>query len=95
MSQITMPTIHLNGTPVGDLLIDNCDAGFAIKSAIVRIHKMEFHMRDYYPVEGAWDKAVAERAEVLKKLHECSEYFIAIAEHCADAQAERESRRSK
>jgi hypothetical protein len=94
MSEITKPIIHLNGTSVNELLIDNCEANFAINSAIARIQKMEFHMRDY-PVEGSWDKALAERVEVLKKLHECSGHFMVIAEHCADAQAERESRRSK
>jgi hypothetical protein len=95
MNEITKPFIHSNGTSVDDLLNDNCEARSAIEDAITRIQKMEFNGRDYYPIEGSWTKAIAERMEVLKKLRDCSEYFLAIAEHCADAQADRESRRSK
>jgi len=90
----TMPTIHSNGTSVDDLLNDNLEVHSAIEATIARIQKMEFNGRDYYPVEGSWDKAVAERVEILKKLRDASEYFMAIAEHCADAQIARDARRA-
>lgn len=91
----TMPFIHSNGTSADDLYNDNVDARRAIEDAIDRIQKMEFNGRDYYPVEGSHTKAIAERMEVLKKLRDASDYFLAIAEHCSDFIAEREARRAK
>ena len=85
----------MNGTSVDDLLNDNIEARSAIEGAIGRIQKMEFNGRDYYPVEGSWTKAIAERMEVLKKLRDASDYFMAIAEHCSDAQCARDARRAK
>ena len=89
----TMPTIHMNGTSVDDLLNDNVEARGAIEDAIARIQKMEFNGRDYYPVEGSFTKAVAERMEIMKKLRDASDYFTAIAEHCSDEQVKRDERR--
>jgi hypothetical protein len=83
----------MNGTSPDDLLNDNLDARRAIEDAMTRIGKMEFNGRDYYPVQGSWDKALAERRVHIKALQDASEYFMAIAEHCSDAVAERESRR--
>lgn len=92
---ITMPFIHSNGTSVDDLLNDNVEICCAINLAIDRIQKAEFNGRDYYPVEGSFDKARAERMEAVKKLRDAHAYFMAIAEHCSDAQCERDSRRGK
>ena len=94
MNKPTMPFIHSNGTSVDDLLNDNLEARTAIEDAIARIQKMEFNGRDYYPVEGSWTKALEERMEVLKKLRDASEFFLAIAEHCSNAQCARDARRA-
>lgn len=89
-----MPTIHLNGTSVETLIDENLEARLVIQDAIDLIWRMEFHMRDY-PVDGSFDKAKAERETHLKAMASAADYFLKIAEHCADAQAERESRRGK
>ena len=90
----TMPFIHSNGTSVDDLLNDNLEARTAIEVALNRIAKMEFNGRDYYPVEGAWEKAKAERQAHIQALRDASDYFYAIAIHCSNIQTERISRGS-
>lgn len=95
MNAPTMPTIHMNGTSVDDLLNDNIEARRAIEDALDRIQKMEFNGRDYYPVPGSFEKARDERMVHLTALRAASDYFLKIAEHCSDAQCERDARRAK
>lgn len=82
--EIVMPVIHMNGTSVEDLLLDNSEAKNAIDDAVYRILKMEFNSRDYYPVPGSWTAALSQRIEIIKSLRDASEFFEAISEHCAD-----------
>jgi len=89
---ITLPTIHNNGTSADNLLEDNLAARGAIESALDVIRKMEFNGRDYYPVEGSFEKARDERRVHIDNLLNASAYFLAIAEHCSDAVAAREAR---
>ena len=90
----TMPCIHMNGTSPDDLLNDNIEARRAIEDALDRIQKMEFNGRDYYPVAGSFEQARDERMVHVHALRAASQYFLDIAEHCSDAVAEREARRS-
>jgi hypothetical protein len=57
---ITLPVIHLNGTSPKDLLEGYRNACAAVRDAMDAIAKIEFNARDYYPVEGSWEKARAE-----------------------------------
>ena len=88
----TMPTVHMNGTSVDDLLNDNREAREKIEEALDRISRMEFNGRDYYPVQGSFEKARAEREVHVANLRAASEYFMEIAIHCSDIQSERETR---
>jgi len=87
---ITIPFIHSTGTGPQCLLDDNLNARNAIEDALRVIQKMEFNARDYYPVEGSWDKAKAERLTHIESLRNASQYFLAIAEHCSDVISQRE-----
>lgn len=90
---ITLPTIHMNGTCPDQLRDDNLKARTAIEDAIDTIAKMEFNSRDYYPVSGSWEKAKSERLEHVHNLRAASEYFLAIAKHAQNKLNEREARR--
>jgi hypothetical protein len=96
MSEVTptMPVIHMNGTSPDTLLEDNCNIARAINAAMDAIQKAEFNGRDYYTVPGSFEKALAERKVHLTALKAAEQYFFAIAEHCSDAVAEREKRKS-
>ena len=89
----TLPTIHMNGTSPDTLLEDNREVMDAINNATDRIMRMEFNARDYYPVEGSWEKAKAERQFHINNLVAAKAYFEAVAIHCSDAVASRDSQR--
>ncbi len=80
-----LPTIHSNGTNASDLLTDNWKAKTAVDQAVEVICKAEFNARDYYP-QGMdkWDLALAERRKHIQALRDASQYFEALAMHCAD-----------
>lgn len=84
MPEITKPCIHLNGTSVETLLADNLASYRAVNAASEVILQAEFNRRDYYPVEGSWEKASAERQKILQGLRDAADYFLAIASHCDD-----------
>jgi hypothetical protein len=79
-----MPIVHMNGTSALTLLEDNSNANLALYDAEEIIRSMEFHSRDYYPVAGAWEQAVAERDVHLKAIRAAREYFSAISEHVSN-----------
>lgn len=79
---MTLPIIHRNGTSAEMLLDDYRNAMDKLADAIEAIGKIEFNARDYYPVEGAWDKAVSERREQLVALRKVYEELTEIAIHC-------------
>jgi hypothetical protein len=87
------PFIHTNGTSADVLLSDNCNSARAINEALTVINRSEFNARDYYPVPGSWEKALAERRVHLTALKAAADYFFTIAEHCSDAVCERDARR--
>ena len=93
MNPITLPTIHLNGTSPETLLEDNINCARACNQALDIILKAEFNARDYYPVPGSWERALAERTTHLRAIKAAADHFFAIAEHCSDVVAERETRR--
>lgn len=81
------PTIHMNGTAAKTLLNDYEDAYYAVDSAIESLAKIEFNARDYYPVEGSWDKALKQREQQFKNLHDLKiqiqDILISITEQSA------------
>ena len=82
---ITLPTIHLNGTGAKTIFDENLEAMHAICDALAVIEKMEFNARDYYP-QGpeAYTAARAERNTHVEALRKAKEHFMAIALHAQE-----------
>jgi hypothetical protein len=76
-----LPIIHLNGTSAHALLEDHVTALNSLRQAKEDIHGIEFHSRDYYPKDGAWEIARKERIEMLQKLNEVYDDLEKIAVH--------------
>jgi len=76
-----LPIIHMNGTSANMLLEDYVTALASIRQARQDIGGIEFHSRDYYVKNGAWQVAREERNEMLKKLDEVEKDLENIATH--------------
>ncbi len=56
-----LPSIHLNGTSAEQLLEQACEAGNAVRAAIVALEAAGPNARDYYPQgDDAFTRARAE-----------------------------------
>jgi hypothetical protein len=95
MNALSLPIIHSNGTGAETLRDQNLQARSRVEDVLTEMGRMEFNRRDYYPVEGLWEKALAEREAIVKSLRCASDYFMAIAEHAQTILDEREARRAK
>lgn len=74
-----IPLIHMNGNSKDKLAKQYRDAYLALDEAIYLFNQIEFHPRDYYPLEaGAWDKAVEERGEVKAAFMTIKDYLNEI-----------------
>jgi len=82
--KIQLPIVHSNGTSARDLTEGYLNAADKVGEAIAALRQIEFNARDYYPVPGAWDKALAEQSARVVKLHEVKNDFERIAEHCSN-----------
>lgn len=82
---ITLPTIHLNGTGAKTIFDENLEAMHAICDALAVIEKMEFNARDYYP-QGpeAYTAARAERNTHVEALRQAKEHFMQVAMHAQE-----------
>lgn len=82
---ITLPTIHLNGTGAKTIFEENVEASTSCSEALAIIEKMEFNARDYYP-QGpeAYTAARAERNVHVEALRKAKEHFMAIALHAQE-----------
>jgi hypothetical protein len=77
----TLPTIHMNGTSRKSLEEDYAAAAHALEEFIDRWGEIEFNARDYYVVDGAWPKALAEREAMSAKVRDIRDYLQSIREH--------------
>lgn len=78
---MTLPNIHLGGTPRSMLHGDYQRAEHAVWEAMQAFQHIEFHGRDY-PADR-WDAAVEERTKALKALQSAYLYLNAHSEHTA------------
>jgi hypothetical protein len=78
---VTLPTVHMNGSGIRLLTETYADAAHDLRKFIQSWGNTEFNSRDYYVVEGAWEKAVAEREEMNAKVREIRDYLETIREH--------------
>jgi hypothetical protein len=78
---MTLPNIHLGGTPRSMLHGDYQRAEHALWEAMKAFESIEFNGRDY--LGSSWDAAVEERTKTLKALQSAYLYLNAHAEHTA------------
>ena len=85
---MTLPTIHINGTDVEDLIEANTKAHQALQSALEAMHGAAPHGRDYYLQEAmAINKAIDDHcfrchsiSEVIQQYADMHEYLTAARE---------------
>ena len=78
MTELTLPTVHLNGTS-RKMLADGYFAAYRkLQDAIRSFGEIEHNARDYYVQgPGAWHQASAERRVIGLKLNDVHEYITA------------------
>ena len=76
IEKYTMPVIHMNGSGEDSLRRQYNKLFCAISDAKTKLYYgIDFHERDYYPLgEEAWQKALAERTEIIESLAKVYEY---------------------
>lgn len=87
-TQTQMPIIHLNGSSAESLFKEYREAMDATQGAIEAFGKVDFNMRDYYPVTGAWDRALAEREKHRAALNAAYQYLLDHCQHLYKYQKE-------
>lgn len=74
-----IPLIHMNGNSKEALERQYEASNNALDEAIYKFNEIEFHPRDYYPLEdGSWDKAVEERNQVKAAFELIQDYLEEI-----------------
>jgi len=77
-TDLTFPTVHLNGTGRKMLAEGYYNAYVAVQNAIRAFNEIEFNARDYYvQPEGAWAKARTERDCAAAHLRQVRDYLEA------------------
>lgn len=85
--QLTLPTLHLNGTGYRMLMEGYSDARQAVLKTVEAVSKIEFNARDYYPQgDEAWRKASDEMKARYAALQGVADEFLAIMESIQDQQ---------
>lgn len=79
--QVTLPVIHLNGSGAKNLYREYHEARKAVGKAMDLMVEATCHPRDFYPVEGSWERARQERSEMLGKLSQVYNYLTQWEEH--------------
>lgn len=80
----TLPTIHMNGTSARMLYEGYEEAHHALTKAEEALGKIEFNARDYYPVDGSWEKAREEMRARFVALDAMKDELMAILSHVSD-----------
>jgi len=89
---ITLPTVHLNGSSKQSLLDCYFDAAEALRKALVAVQATAPHGRDYYVQrthdgEHVTHRAIAEHVDRLKRLESVLRELNALALHVCDQEA--------
>lgn len=85
MPELTLPSIHLNGTGRTMLAEGYQRAYTAAQDAIRAFNEIEFNARDYYvQSDSAWPQARTERVIALRHLNEVREYLEAHLIHLGE-----------
>lgn len=85
MPDLTLPSIHLNGTGRKTLAEGYFAAWNRLNEAITAFNEIEFNARDYYvQSDGAWPKARTERDCAAAHLHQAHAYLEAHLIHLGE-----------
>jgi hypothetical protein len=85
LAKLAMPSVHLNGTDKHSLLLGYRTAIAALNLAIKTVQDTAPHGRDYYiQKDNPIQRAIAEHAERLQKLHRVMQEIEALAIHVSD-----------
>ena len=85
MSDLTLPSIHLNGSGRRMLTEDYTTAYHALQAAIRAFQSVEFNARDYYPQGAdAFTRARHQRDAQLQHLAEVQHYLEAHLAHISE-----------
>jgi len=86
MKEITLPTIHLNGTGAANLKREYRAVLTALHDATEALAQATCHPRDFYPQgDGAWQRARAERKEAFRSLQDVEKYVEQWLLHIQDS----------
>lgn len=84
-TDLTLPTVHLNGTGRKMLAEGYQRAYVAVQDAIRAFNEIEFNARDYYvQSDGAWPQARTERDCAGTHLHAVRDYLEAHLIHLGE-----------
>jgi hypothetical protein len=84
MEQLTIPTIHMNGSGQRHLTQAYAEARDAVVAAIASLSPIAPHGRDYYPQgDGALEKAIVEHRSRIDRLRSVREELALILESLA------------
>jgi len=65
-----IPTVHMNGTSLGELIRGWDSVAEAADVLVAKIRSLEFNARDYYPQgDGAWLAAAEEMKAHVEAIH--------------------------
>ena len=85
MSDLTLPTVHLNGTSRATLSEGYFNAYRALQDAIRAFNEIEINARDYYVAgPGAWPQATTQRDVMRSHLRSVQEYLEAHLIHLGE-----------
>jgi hypothetical protein len=85
MTDLTLPTVHLNGTSRATLSEGYFNAYRALQDAIRAFNEIEINARDYYvQPAGAWATAVTERDAAASHLRAVQQYLEAHLIHLGE-----------
>jgi len=86
MKEITLPTLHLNGTGAATLKREYRTVLEALSNAAEALAQATCHPRDFYPQgDGAWERARAERDAEFQRLAEVVQYVEQWLIHIQDS----------
>ena len=85
MTDLTLPTVHLNGSGRKMLTEGYHNAYVAVQAAIRAFNEIEFNARDYYvQPAGAWPQARTERDCAAAHLRQVRDYLEAHLVHLGE-----------
>lgn len=85
MTELTLPTVHLNGTS-RKMLADGYFAAYRkLQDAIRSFGEIEHNARDYYVQgSGAWPQAAEQRVQMREHLNAVQKYLEAHLIHLSE-----------